>query len=321
MRSRPALLLCLCLLLTGCALPHERSGDATSKVAARPGQLAGLLEVYNEARRRGAETRDTSVLRRVETGALLDIDAGAYFVGARVRATEPLPPVRLAHLREVVTPRFTRYPMWAGALVDDVASGTQRFVVFERESSVAPWLMTAAPELAGSGRVPRVRTGAGGAAVPVDPGDAAGLAMAPQEAVDAYVRALSDPSAVEQRLFAADEFLRDNTRFREAQQALPFASFEQTWAARPVRYCVRLAGGGALVVATLTRIDRYRVQPGSFIDWSDNAAAKAYLPGRAFTSARLTFRHQVLLLVPGADAQRKARLLGQYGGVVDGQGS
>lgn len=321
MRRLSATLICLALLVTGCALPHQRTGDATSKVSARAGQIATLLEVYNEARRRGDERRDPSILRRVETGSLLDIDAGAYFVGARVRSTEPVQPVQLGEVRQVVSPRFTRYPMWTGALVDDVTAGTRRFVVFERKSSVQPWLMTAAPELAAGSSLPKVRTDDGGAADPVAAGESGGLAMAPQEAVDAYARALSDPAAVEQQLFEADAFRQRNARFRRAQQDLPFASFAQVWKASPVRYAVRLQGGGALVVATLTRTDTYLVQEGSFIDWKDNAAAKAYLPGRVFNSARLTFSHQVLLSIPAEGSSGSSRLLGQYGGVVDGQGS
>lgn len=322
MRRLPALLACLGMLLTGCALPHERTGDATSKVPARTAQVEALLDVYNEARRRGDDQLDPSILRRVETGTLLDIDAGAYFVRARVRSTEPVQPVQLGRVRQVVSPRFTRYPMWTAALVDDVTAGTRRFVVFERATSAAPWLMTAAPELVGGGALPRVRTDDGDAADPVAAGESDGLAMAPQEALDAYARALGDPAAVEQQLFEPDAFREGNARFRQAQQDLQFASFEQTWQARPVRYAVRLRDGAALVVGTLTRTDSYRVQPGSFIDWEDNAAAKAYLPGRAFNSAQLTFSHQVLLLVPGEGADDDAaRLLGQYGGVVDGQGS
>jgi len=306
------------LALGGCSLPHARTGDATSKVSARPAEVSSLLDSYNAARRRGDDERDPSILRRVETGPLLDIDAGAYFVSARSGSAEAVQPVQLAGLLTTVGPRFTRYPMWVGALVDDVGSGTRRFVVFERRHSAAPWLMTAGPELAGGSGLPAVVKDEGGAADHVPAAGAERLAMSPQEAVDAYARALSDPAAVEQDRFEQDDFRSGNADFREAQQELQYASFSQRWEAHPVRYAVRLEDGGALVVGTLTRTDTYRVQPESFIDWEGNAAAKAYLPGRVFRSAQLTFRHQVLMAIP---ERGKARLLGQYGGVVDGRGS
>lgn len=306
------------LLLAGCGLPHEREGDATSKVAARSGEVSALLDTYNEARRRGDESRDPSVLRRVETAPLLDIDAGSYFVSARVDSSDPVQPVQLGELHEVVSPRFRRYPMWAGALTEDVGAQSRRFVVFERAHSAAPWLMTAAPELTAGSRLPPIEHDADGAAVHVSADDASGLVMGPQEALDAYARALADPDAVEKELFEPDAFRRRNDRFRTSQQQLEFASFQQQWQARSVRHAVRLQEGGALVVGTLDRVDAYRVRAGSFIDWDDNAAAKAYLPGRVFSSARLSFTHQVLIVVP---AEGRGRLLGQYGGVVDGQGS
>lgn len=317
-RRLAAVALGLAVLVGGCGLAHEREGDATTKVAAQPGRIRTLLDVYNDARRRGDESRDPSVLRRVESPPLLDIDAGAYFVSSRVDSTAPVHPVQLGEVHEVVSPRFGSYPMWAGALVEDVGGGTRRFVVFERTHSAAPWLMTAAPELAGGSRLPAIEKDADGAAEHVPPEEADGLALGPQEAVAAYARALADASAVEQDLFEPDDFRRRNERFRETQQGLEFASFGQRWEARPVRHAVRLRDGGALVVGTLTRTDVYQVEQGSFIDWEDNAAAKAYLPGRVFNSARLTFVHQVLIAVP---PRGKARVLGQYGGVVDGQGS
>ncbi len=308
----------LTVVLVGCSIPHQRDGDASAKLAATRVQVANLIDEYSAVRALGDERRDPSILRRVESGQLLDIDSGVYFVSARVTPTEPLQPVRLTGPRTVVAPRFTRYPMWFAALADDEEAGTRRLAVFERADSLSPWLMTAAPELEGDSGLPGLEIDGDGAAESVAADDGDGLAFAPQAALDSYARALSNKSAAERDLFDDDPFLQGTADFQQAQENLPHASFAQSWSAQEVRHAVRLADGGALVVGTLSRSDEYEAADDSYIDWTDNAAAKAYLPGRVFRSARLSFSHQVLLRVP---PKGKARLLGQYGGVVDGQGS
>ena len=78
--------------------------------------------------------------------------------------------------------------------------------------------------------------------------------------------------------------------------------------------------GGFLVFGTETRRDSYSVQANSYIDWDDRADTAAYLPGRVYRSAVLDYTHQLLLYAP-PEGQGLPRLIGQYGGVVDGQGS
>jgi hypothetical protein len=307
------------LLAGACAVPQRKDTSIVSKPAATPVSARTIVADYNEVRARADATLDGSLLPEIEGGALLDIDQGAYFVSVRVDKPDGYGRMRLAPAQQVVSPRFEAYPMWFVAMARDEVGGNKRVVVFERADSVSPWLMTMAPETTPGAVLPPVVTDSTGAAVTVLPDDDTGTGISPAAALRRYAGALAPGSDVEDDIFAEDAFLTETERFQQTQGALPFADFQQSWTAQQPDFALRVEGGGLLVFGTVTRRDSYRVQTNSYIDWDDNADTAAYLPGRVFRSADLDYAHQLLLYVPPAGSG-KARLIGQYGGVVDGQG-
>ncbi len=309
----------LAMVVTACAVPQRRDTSVVTKVAANDPAARSIVAHFNVVRQRADQNLDGSLLAQVEGGGLLDVDQGAYFVSARVAGRDEQPAVSLAPPEEVLAPRFDTYPLWFVVLARDRTSGNKRVAVFERADSVAPWLMTMAPATTPTAGLPEVATDHTGAVVPVGPQDRSGTGVSAVEVLQQYATALT-PGSSEQDRFAPDAFLRQTGRFQQSQSSLPFASFEQSWTAETPRFVLRLENGGLLVFGSLTRTDSYSVESNSYIDWDDNADTAAYLPGRVFQSAILDYSHQLLLLVPPRGAG-KPRLIGQYGGVVDGRGS
>ncbi|MPZ61650.1 MAG: hypothetical protein GEU93_10215 [Propionibacteriales bacterium] len=321
MRSRLiAGVTCLALVSSACGIPYRKDTDDLTKVAASDSQARRIIAEFNLTRQEADTLLDGSLLPDIESGSLLDIDQGAYFVAARVAGHTAAARLRLEPPDEVLSPRFAGYPMWFVAVSRDAGGDTQRVVVFERQDSVSPWLMTMAPEISGDTELPAMELDRGDAVVTAPPDSARGVAMSGSEALSNYAAALTGEDAPENDLFVDDDFLRRTREFQRSQRSLPFADFTQSWSAEPASLAMRVAGGGLLVFGTLERADAYSVHPSSYIDWGSNADAKAYLPGRALSAARLDYRHQVLLFVPPR-GEGEAQLIGQYGGVVDGSGS
>ncbi len=98
------------------------------------------------------------------------------------------------------------------------------------------------------------------------------------------------------------------------------SGFSQRWRADEVEWAARTRDGGALVFATMRRYDGYQIEPDTAVDWGEGSEQAAFLAGRAYTSAVLRYRHQVLLYVP-PDGGGQVRALGQYGGVVSASGT
>jgi hypothetical protein len=307
------------LLAAGCGLPQRKDTSVVTRPGASQGSARAVVDGYNAVRRRADAVLDGSLLARVEGGALLDIDQGAYFVSVRVDEPAEYPQVRLAAPERVLSPRFRHYPLWFVVLVRDRVGGTKRVAVFERADSVSPWLMVMAPETIPGAGLPRFARDREGGVATVAPGDATATGVSPATALRRYARALAPGRTADDAFFAPDAFLARTRAFQRTQQSLPFAAFRQTWTAQPPRYALRVAGGGVLVFGTLTRTDAYSVQPDSYVDWADTSDTAAYLPGRVYRSAVLDYAHQVLMFVP-VRGQGRPRLIGQYGGVVDGDG-
>lgn len=307
------------LLASACAVPQRKDTSVVTKPAATPVAARSIVAKYNAVREQADERLDGSLLTQIEGEELLDIDQGAYFVSVRVDKPEGYAAVRLAPPEQVLSPRFAAYPMWFVVFARDQKGGNKRVAVFERADSVSPWLMTMAPATTPDAGLPPVAVDDTGAAVTVGAEDDTGTGVSPATALQRYAAALAPGESEDDGFFAPDAFLGQNREFQETQAALPFASFEQSWSAQAPEFALRVAGGGALVFGTLTRRDAYSVQANSYIDWDDNADTAAYLPGRVYRSATLDYSHQVLLFLP-PKGQGKPRLIGQYGGVVDGQG-
>jgi hypothetical protein len=307
------------LLAAGCGLPQRKDTFVVTKPGASQASAQAVVAGYNAVRRRADATLDGSLLARAEGGALLDIDQGSYFVSVRVDEPGEYPQVRLAPPERVVAPRFRRYPLWFAVLARDRTGGTKRVAVFERADSVSPWRMVMAPETIPGAGLPRFARDRDGGVLTVAPGDTTGTGVSPATALRRYADALAPGRTADDAFFAPDAFLARTRAFQRSQQSLPYAGFRQTWRSLPPRYALRVAGGGVLVFGTLTRTDAYSVQANSYIDWADTSDTAAYLPGRVYRSAVLDYSHQVLMFLP-AQGQGSPRLIGQYGGVVDGEG-
>jgi len=317
---RAALLAAVPVLVTACAVPHPKDTSVVSRLAATPVSANVAVAKYNAVRARADDILDPALLSRIEGEGLLDIDQGAYFVSVRVDDPSEYPTVRLAPPERVLSPRFDAYPLWFMVMARNERGENKRAAVFEKADSVSPWLMTMAPETTNEAVLPAVEQDDTGAAVTVRADDGSTTGISPTEVLQRYARALAPGRSEDEAFFAPDAFLTQSRSFQQTQDSLPFATFEQLWSAQPPRFTLRTEDGGFLVFGTVTRRDSYGVQTNSYIDWDNTADTAAYLPGRVYRSATLDYTHQLLLYVPPKGVGQP-RLIGQYGGVVDGQGS
>lgn len=306
--------------LTGCGFAQSKDQDDRSKPATSLIAAGQVVSHYNRVREQAGSQLDPSTLADIETGALLDIDQGLLFLSRELGVSAA--PVRLSSTLDVVVGRFDTYPLWFVAVTTLAKQDERVAAVFVRATSTSQWLMTEAPRLAGSTAFPTLASDDVGAAVTYDEtgsqwsdGEPSGLRATPQELVDNYASLLQQPDSPIRDDFVEDSFLSRMWELN-AQPGRGF-TFTQSWRAQPVRHAVRLSDGGALVFATLTRTDRYRVQPGRSLDFEGLEAA-AYLTSPIDDKATLTYKHQVLLLVPG---EGKPLVIGQHGGLIDATGS
>jgi hypothetical protein len=206
--------------------------------------------------------------------------------------------------------------LWFIATAYDPDGKVNRVQVFQRESSVDPWLLVAAPQTVVSTQLPDLRRDGRGDALAVAPSNATGMKMSPQEAGEAYAQALGSkgtPTEVEQ-----DDFIRQMRDEFDANRSLEGVTLTQEWAAEKVVHAARTDDGGALVFVTLLRRDTYTVDPGVKVSWPTGSPQEAFLSQGITTTGRLDYYHQVLLYLPGG--QERPRALGQYGGVISAKG-
>lgn len=300
------------LLLSACAaIPSERDDTAVSKRAAVQSDVDAIFDRYRAVRNAAVGLLDPKPLSTVESGPVLAIDTGSFEVSERLSTTQDEESQDLV-VTDVQTPSFTKYPLWFMATAYDPAAKVNRVQIFERESAVEPWLLVAAPQTVTSTELPELRRDGDGAALTVAPSSSAGMTMSPQEAADAYARALGSngtSSEVEQ-----DDFIRQMRDSFEANSSLEGVGITQDWAAEKVEHALRTEDGGALVFLTLLRLDTYDVQPGVTVSWPSGSPQEAFLTEGISSSGKLRYYHQVLLYLPGGDGRPRA--LGQYGGVV-----
>lgn len=309
---RLALLLVCALALAGCAVPHERGDLTIRKTGATRADVSTVLDRYREVRNTAIELLDAKPLSTVETGPVLAIDSGSFEVSQRLAQTQKQESGSV-EITDVRTPRFTKYPLWFMAVVQDPKLGVNRVQVFERGSAVEPWLLSASPETLAETPLPEVRT-RGGAALTVKPDDGIGMAMSPTEAARAYATSLAEPASTEADQVADDSFIKQMRATAETNAALKGVTFTQSWAAQPVKYAMRTRGGGALAFVTLLRLDTYTVKEGLTVRFPSGTPQEALLSSGISRSGKLRYYHQVLLYIPGGSA--KPRAIGQYGGVV-----
>ena len=311
-----AALVCALLVLAACGLPRERGDAPPSTVPVDAAEVDAVLARYEKVRDTAAELLDPKPLSTVESGAVLAIDTGSFEVAQRLAravggdsASNDV--VRLA------TPRFTAYPLWFMVEVQDRAAEVNRVQIFERASAVDPWFLVASPETLLTTQLPDLRE-RDGVQLVVPPDSATGMSMSPQEAADRYAAVLADPASPAASSLEQDDFIEQMRAAAERNASLEDVSFTQTWSAQEVRHVLRTADGGALVFATLERVDSYEVGEGVRVTWPDDSPQKALLESGLSSSGSLRYLHQVLVSIPGGSG--KPRVIGQYGGVVEAQG-
>jgi len=303
----------------GCSVVDRDVPETAGKPAIRAAEAASLVEQYDIARSRADASLDADQLAELEAGALLRIDRGLYFQQRELGLATT--PVQLDQTTSLIAGSFEEYPLWFVTVNKLVDSQEQVAAVFVRRTSTAPWLVTEAPRLAQSTELGRPEVASDGSAIVFDPvtgrwsdGTTVERGFA-QQLIDDYAAMLTDPGAPGAEQFAADSFVE---QMRQLAQAQPGGvDFRQQWQADTVRHVVRLSDGGVLIFATLVRTDQYTVQPRSSLDFAE-LPASAYLPKPLRASARLDYRHQVLMLVPSSG---KPLVIGQHGGLIGAAGS
>lgn len=315
---RVTVLIVAALILSACAVPHERGELTISKSAASTSDVTVVFNRYRAVRNTAIGLLDPKPLSTVESGPVLAIDSGSFEVAQRLARTQKqdTSPVDVT---DVLTPRFTKYPLWFFAVVRDDDLKINRVQIFERQSAVDPWLLMASPETLADTELPELRRGDGDAAVVVRPDDAVGMAMSAKEAAATYAKSLSDASSPAAGQVADDSFIRQMRSTAEQNSGLDDVSFSQSWGTQNVDYALRTSDGGALAFVTLLRLDTYTVKEGLTVSWPEGSPQQAFLSSGISSSGKLRYYHQVLLYIPGG--RDKPRAIGQYGGVVSGDGS
>lgn len=306
------------LVVGGCGFPHPKDSHGVTKVAATEAEAEAIYERYRTVRRNALETLDEQPLTAVESGPVLAIDNGALMVARRLLLSETPDDTQDLRILDVYAPRLDSYPMWFVVVVEDGVRDLIKVQIFQRETSTADWLLDASPEMLPSTELPAVALDSTGALSPVDPEQGDGLAMSPQEALDAYAETLNEPAPTPESDVQEDSFVTQMRDVAEQQRQIEGVGFSQQWSSRPVEYAVRTSDGGALVSGTLSRLDRYEIAEGRYIDWPEGSEQKAFLSGRLYSTGELRYYHQILVYVPPDGGE--PLVLGHYGGVVDGIG-
>lgn len=308
------------IVLAACAvLPHNKDDATLSKVAATDSEAQQIVSRYRSVRATAIDLLDAKPLSVVEGATVLAIDSGSFEISQRSARNqsgmsgEP-------QIKELWIPVFSKYPVWFVALVEDSARAVVNVQVFARDSAATPWLLEVSPKVLATTALPEIAEGSDDAVITVSGDNEAGMALSPQEAVDAYVAVLNDPEAAESAAIVEDGFIRQMRLSAAEAKSLDDVKFSRAWAARDVEYALRTDDGGALIFATLTRQDAYAVQPGLAVRWPKGSPQQAFLGDELTSSGTLNFYHQILMYLPGGK-DAKPRVLGQYGGVVGAEGA
>lgn len=313
-----ALAVVLAVVLTACAIPHKKDDFSREKVAAGSSETQEIFTRYREVRNLAIELLDPKPLSTVESGPVLAIDTGSFEVSQRLAEKQKIDTSKLDVI-EVKSPLLTKYPMWFMAKVRDAPRGVIKIQVFSRATAVDTWSLVASPEILLDTTLPGLRTGRDDTLVEAKPKSALGKQMSPQEAADTYAEALGDQSSAAAEEVENDGFIRQMREVAEANKSLDNVTFSQSWAAEDVEFAARTQDGGALVFATMLRLDSYEVKNGVTVTWPEGSPQRAFLSKDIATAGKLRYYHQVLLYLPG-EGGGKPRALGQYGGVVGAEG-
>jgi len=307
-----------CCLAGACAVPHPKDDLSVSKVAASTTEVEEIYDRYLKIRRNALHVLDGRPLTSIESGPVLAIDSGALQVARRLLLTDPPDDKQRLRILDVLAPRLAEYPLWFVVVAADETRDVTKVQIFQRETATSQWELVASPEMLATTTLPNLQTDATGALVVAGPDSDDGLVLSPAAALDAYAAALDDPSSAADQV-AEDSFIAAMREVAGRQSAIEGVRFTQSWSARPVEYALRTVDGGALAFATLERVDRYRIDAGRAIDWPEGSEQEAFLSGRLYSVGVLRYFHQVLMYVP-PEPDGEPFVLGQYGGVVEGDG-
>ena len=322
MRRRSAALLAVMLVfLAACGLPSRKDPETPVKVAVTTSEAESVFERHIDTRSTAYKLLDANLLTAVEAGPLLEIDAGEIAVRSQLGKKERNGAVSgtNATMTDVYAPRFHEYPLWFLAVVRDDDSGLMRLQVFSRQAAARPWVLVASPEARSADAIPELALDAHDAPEILPVNARSALVGSPQSVAETYAEALQNPGSESATQIGDDTFI-DQVRSVDAEiSALKGVTYEQTWKPHDVKHAVRTADGGALVFATFTREEKYQIKDGVTVDWPDGSPQKAFLGGDLQARGKLRYNHQVLLYVP-AEGEGQPRAVGQYGGIIDGDG-
>ena len=244
MRRLSAMVAAVALLVSACAIPADRGASKPAKQAAEQADVDAIFDRYRAVRNAAAGLLDPKPLSTVESGPVLAIDTGSFEVSQRLSTTQDEESEQLV-VTDVQTPSFSKYPLWFMATAFDPGGKVNRVQIFQRDSAVDPWLLVAAPQTVVSTELPELRHDGNGAALTVAPSSSTGMAMSPQEAAEAYARALG--STTPSTEVAQDDFIRQMRDSFDANSSLEGVGVTQDWAAEKVVHALRTDDGGALV--------------------------------------------------------------------------
>lgn len=303
-------------LVTGCAGAGQ-SGVDSPKVAATFAVAQTTVNLYNHGAQAADATRDAGALATVESGSALQIHQGLYEVATTLDIDAQWASGYFALPDVVFAPAFDGYPMWFAASTTDQGKQTKALLLFTRQTSLTPWVLAAAPRLAVTTELPAVAIGAEGNAVTADPDDSVGLSGSVNQALTRFADVLGDVNSAYAEDFEDDAFIASARAMQSASQPANVV-FSQTWQAEPVVFALRLADGGALVFATLRRIDHYTVVGKGVFAFDPQSAEGAFVPGKIRDSAEAAFVHQVVLVFA---PDGKPHAIGQYDGITGARGT
>lgn len=320
-RSCCTVLALLLVCLAACGLPSRKDPEPPVKVAATRTEAESIFDHFTDVRSTSYKLLDPNPLTAVEIGPVLKIDAGAITVHRLLGERAPRDAVSSTDLAltDVYAPRFHEYPLWFLAVVRDGDRELTRVQVFARPSAAMPWVLVASPETLSADVLPTLAFDSHDALQTLAADEQSGLVASPESVAATYAQALHDPGSAAAGQIGSDAFVEQVRRVDEQISALKGVTYEQTWQPHDVTHVVRTADGGALVFATFTRKETYKINDGVTVDWPDGSPQKAFLGGKLYAHGTLRYYHQVLLYVP-ADGEGKPRAIGQYGGIIDGDG-
>ena len=322
---RVVLLILLATLMVGLAgcgdLPSRTDRGKPEKVAATRAEATTIFDRYADVRATAYDLLNPAPLGTIESGSVLEIDAGAISVHRLLGEKAPDDAVSSSDMTvlDVYSPRFGEYPLWFVALVQDEDRDLTRVQVYERPSAAMQWALVASPETTSEEVLPDLAFDAEGALKTLSASDGAGLVDPPKRVVEDYANALANPNSAAAKSIADDAFIEHVRESVRDFSGITGVKYEQTWKPKRVKYAVRTADGGALVFATFARNERYRIKDGVFVDWPKGSPQRAFLGGKLYSRGKLRYLHQVLLYVPESGGG-KPHAIGQYGGIVDGEG-